>query len=125
LYELPPNDRLSLDEGEDLNIHRVTEDSTLPLFGRDDELLVAQDNQPENEVRPPSPVHEYEVSPLFQHNDIDSLSTEDSIPLRDRGGIPQMVKPAQVLCSGGVSVEEYLDDIFKSKRRYSCALLYK
>jgi len=41
LYELPPNDRLSLSEGEDLNTLCVTEDSTPPLFGRDDELLVA------------------------------------------------------------------------------------
>jgi len=41
------------------------------------------------------------------------------------GEIPQRVKPAQVLCSRGVSMEEYLNDIFKLKRRYSCALLYK
>ena len=39
------------------------------------------------------------------------------------GGIPYRIKPAQVLCFEGVSVEEYLDDIFKSKRRYSCVLL--
>jgi len=41
LYELPPNDRPSLSEGEDFNTHRVTEDSTLPLFRRDDKLLVS------------------------------------------------------------------------------------
>ena len=29
LYELPPNDQLSLSEGEDLNTHCVTEDSLL------------------------------------------------------------------------------------------------
>jgi len=40
LYELPPNDRLSLSEGEDLNTHHVTEDSPLLLFERNDELLV-------------------------------------------------------------------------------------
>jgi len=85
LYELPLNDRLSLDEREDLNTHHVTEDSTLPLFGRDDELLVALENQPQNKVRPSSPVYEHEVSPLVQRNDNDSLSTEDSILLRDRG----------------------------------------
>ena len=39
------------------------------------------------------------------------------------GGIPQWVRPAQVLYSEEVSVEEYLDDIFKSKRRYSYVLL--
>ena len=85
LYELPPNDRPSLSEGEDFNTHRVTEDSTLPLFRRDDKLLVSQENQPENDIRPPSLVHEHDVSPLVQYNDNDSLSTEDSIPLRDRG----------------------------------------
>jgi len=39
------------------------------------------------------------------------------------GGIPQRVKLAQALYFEGVSIEEFLDDIFKSKRRYSCALL--
>jgi len=50
-------------------------------------LLVAQENQPENEIRPPSPVyeHEHEGSPLVQDNSNDSLSTEDSTPLRDKG----------------------------------------
>jgi len=43
--------------------------------------------------------------------------------LETGGGIPQRVKPAQVLCSGGVSAEEYIDDIFKSKMRYSYAVL--
>ena len=85
LDELPLNDWLSLGDGEDLNTHRVTEDSTLPLFGRDDELVVSQEKQPENEVRPPSPIYEHEVSPLVQHNDNDSLSAKDFIPLRDRG----------------------------------------
>ena len=66
LYELPLDNQLSLGEGEYLNTHRATEDSTLPLSGRDYELLVAQENQLENEVPPPSPVHEHEkeVSPL-------------------------------------------------------------
>jgi len=41
LYELPPNDQLSLEEGADLNSHRVIEDSSLPLSERDYELLVA------------------------------------------------------------------------------------
>ena len=57
------------------------------MSGRDDELLVTHENPPENEVRPPSLVHEHEhdVSPLVQDNGNDSLSAEDSIPLRDRG----------------------------------------
>mgnify|MGYP007039542892 CR=1 FL=1 len=45
-------------------MNSVTDDSILPLFGRDDELLVTQENQPENKVCPLSPVHEHGVSPL-------------------------------------------------------------
>ena len=89
LYKLPLDDQLPHSEGEDLKTHLVTKDSALLLFGRDNELSVAQENQPENEVRPPSPVHEHEheheVSPLVQYNDNDFLSAKDSIPLRDRG----------------------------------------
>jgi len=87
LYELPLDDQLSLDEEEDLDTHHVTKDSTLSLSGRDDELLVARENQPENEVCPPCPVHkhEHDVNPLAQDNGNDSLSAEDSVPLRDRG----------------------------------------
>jgi len=38
------------------------------------------------------------------------------------GGIPQWDKPALVLNFRGVNVEESLNDIFKSKKRSSCAL---
>jgi len=127
LYELPLDDQLLLSEGEDLNTHSVIEDSTIPLSGRDDELLVAQENQPENKVRPPSPVHEHEheheVSPLVQDNDNDSFSTEESIPLGDRGRNTSEVQNSTEPMLQRVSVKEYLDDIFKSKRRYSYALL--
>ena len=40
LYELLLDDQLFLSKGEDLNTHRVTEDSTRSLSRRDDELLV-------------------------------------------------------------------------------------
>ena len=94
MYELPLGDQLSLDEGENLNTHDVTKDSTPPLSGRDDELMVTQENQPENEVHPPSPVQEHQVSPLVQYSSDDSLPVEDSVPLIDRGGIPRWVSPA-------------------------------
>jgi len=55
LHELPLDDPLSLGEGEDINTHCVTEDSTL-LTGRDDELLVTEENQHEVEVRSSSPI---------------------------------------------------------------------
>ena len=50
LYELPLDDQLSLGEGENMSTHCVTKGST-PLIGRDDELLVTQENQYEVEVR--------------------------------------------------------------------------
>ena len=52
LFELQQDDILSLDEGKNLYIHRVTEESTLPTSERDDEILVAYEKQPENEVYP-------------------------------------------------------------------------
>jgi len=52
LYELQQDDLLSLNKGENLTIHFVTEDSALPMSGRDDDILVAQKNQPEHEVSP-------------------------------------------------------------------------
>jgi len=58
-------------------------------------LLVNQENQlntevrphypTENAVRPRSPIHDPAVSLLVQDDRSDSLSLEDSIPLRDRG----------------------------------------
>jgi len=90
LFGLPLDDQLSLNEEEDLNTHRITEDSI-----RDEQLLVNQENQlntevrlhnpTENEVRPRSPIHEPAVSPLVQDDRSDSLPVEDSIPLRDKG----------------------------------------
>ena len=71
LHELPLDDPLSLGEGEDINTHCVTEDSTL-LTGRDDELLVTQENQHDVDVRSLSPNQE----------------REGSLSLRDRRGIP-------------------------------------
>jgi len=85
LYEVPLDDQLSLSEGENLNTHHFTEDGAISLSGRDDELLVIQENQPANEVRPYSPIHEHEVSPLIQDSRSDSLPIMDSIPLRHRG----------------------------------------
>ena len=41
------------------------------------------------------------------------------------GGRPQWVKPIKPLDSREVSVEEFLEDIFKSKRKYFCALIWK
>jgi len=43
--------------------------------------------------------------------------------LETKGRIPQWVRLARALYSEEVSVEEYVDDIFKLKRRYSGALL--
>ena len=90
LYELPLDDHLSLGEGEDLNTHRITEDSI-----RDEQLLVNQENQlntkvhPHNptkhEVRHRSPIHEPAVSLPVQDDRSDSLPIEGSIPLRDSG----------------------------------------
>jgi len=65
LYELQHDDLLSLDKMGNLNTHHIIEDSTLPLSGRDDEILVAQENQSENEVHPQAPILEHEVSPLI------------------------------------------------------------
>ena len=54
LYESPLDDHLSLGEGENMNTHRVTEDST-PSIKRYDELLVTQENQHDVGVRSSSP----------------------------------------------------------------------
>jgi len=43
--------------------------------------------------------------------------------LEIKGEILQQVKPVKVLDSEEVSVEEFFDDIFKSKRKYSCAFV--
>ena len=90
LDELPLDDQLSLSEGENFNTHRITKDSR-----RDEQLLLNQENQPDNEVRPQnqpdnevrphSPIHEHEVSPVVHNDRNDSPPVEDSIPLRDRG----------------------------------------
>ena len=90
LFELPLDDQLSLSEEEDLNTHRITEDSI-----GDEQLLVNQENQlntevcphnpTENVVRPYSHIHEPAVSSLIQDDRSDSRPIEDSIPLKDRG----------------------------------------
>jgi len=85
LYKLLLDGQLPLSEGEDLNTHHITEDNTISSFRRDDELLVTQENQPNNKVRPHCPIHEHEISPLVQDSRRDSPPVEDSISLRDRG----------------------------------------
>jgi len=82
LYELPLDDQLSLSEGENINTHHVTEDST-PLTRRDVEFLVAQENQHEVEGPSSSPNHEHEVE--HENRSIASPPIEDSPSLRDRG----------------------------------------
>jgi len=52
-----------------------------------------------------------------------SLHIEGSIPLRDKGGIPELVKQMKVHDSREVSMEKFLDYILKLKGTYSCALL--
>ena len=54
LYELQLDTKLSLDEGENMNPHHVTEDST-PMLQRDIENLSISENQPERQVHSPSP----------------------------------------------------------------------
>jgi len=91
LDELQQDDLLFLYEGENLNTHNVTKGSALPLSGRDDEILVTQENQPRNEVHPHSSIHEFEISPLIQiptsprDSGSDSPLVEDSTHPRDRG----------------------------------------
>jgi len=56
------------------------------VIGRDDEIFVAQENQPENEVHPRSPIPEHEASPLIEDptslkdNENDSLPIKNSTP---------------------------------------------
>jgi len=114
LYELLLDDQLSLGDGEDLNTHRVTKNSTILLSRRDDELLVTQENQPDNEVRPHSPIYEYEVSALLQDSRSDTLLRILYL-LEIETGVPQWDKPVQVLYSGRVSEEEFIDDISNRK----------
>ena len=91
LYELQQDDPLSLSERENSHIHHVTKGSTLLVFRRNDENLVVQENQLENEIHPQSPIPENEVSPLIwdptspRDSGSDSLSIEDSMPLRETG----------------------------------------
>ena len=81
LYELPLDDQLYLGEGKNFNTHCVAEDN-IPLFRRDDELLVTQENQHRAEVRPSSPNHEHKVE--HENRRIDSPPIKDFSSLRDR-----------------------------------------
>ena len=56
-------------------IHRVTEDNTL-LTGREDELLVTQENQHEIEVQSSSPNHEHTIED--ENRSVDSPPIEDT-----------------------------------------------
>jgi len=95
-------------------------------------LLVNPEDQPDtevrpqiqldNEVRPHSPINEHEVSPVVQHDRSDCPPLRILYLLEIGGGIPPWDKVALVLNSREVNAEESLDDIFKSKRRSSCAL---
>ena len=98
------------------------------MSGRDDEILATQENQPDGEIYPQFPIYEHKVSPLVsQLLGIIRVILHQLRILRllEIGGVLQWVKLVKVLLSGEVSVEEILDDIFKSKRKYSCALLWR
>jgi len=90
LYELPLDDQLSLGEGENIETHHVIEDST-PLIGREDVLLVTQENQHVVEVRSSSlnhehsPNHEHDVVSEHENRSVDSPPIEDSPSLSNKG----------------------------------------
>ena len=46
LYELQQDDLLSLSERENINTHRATKDSVIPVFGRDDKTMLPKRIKP-------------------------------------------------------------------------------
>jgi len=94
LYELQQD--VSLDEGEDLYTHRVTEDDRLFPVDRDSGSvptipikveLSTQDTQQENEEFPQSPVDGHEDSPHSHEPIPQEVSGSD--PSRNQGFVPR------------------------------------
>jgi len=119
-----------------LDSNQVTEDGTPPLSEGNGGDLPAQ----ENEIRPRSPIHEESQLLNLQFSnmqlvDIFRIPRPRGIvgatfhmlrvphPLKKEGGTPHLGRRTmKALGFEEVSVEEFFDDIFKSKKKYSYAL---
>jgi len=127
-----------------LDSNQVTKDGRPPLSERNGVDLSTRENeihsrspihdksQPVSKVRPQSPVPEHAVSPHVQDPTPQRNSGSDSQMLRvlylleKGGGMPHLGKQIiKVPEFEGVSIEEFLDDISKLKRKYSYALPWK
>jgi len=144
LFELQPDIQPSFGKGENLNSNEVIEDGTSPLFDLNAGELSAQ----ENKIRFQSPIHEEsqhvnKVHPnlLFSNMQLVHMFRIPHLKgivgvilhmlrvpqLLEKGG--RMPHPSEQIMkvpgSEGASVEEFVNDISKSKRKYSYRLPWK